>query len=83
MDLEGIIQSEIRQKKTNMVWFHLYVESWRNKLIEEEIRHITRSRGWERKNWREVVKRHKFPVIRQLRAKIVMYNMMTVVNGAV
>lgn len=27
MDLEGIIITEIRQRETNMVWYHLYVES--------------------------------------------------------
>ena len=27
MDLEGIMRNEIRQRKTTMVWFHLYVES--------------------------------------------------------
>ena len=27
MDLEGIMVSEISQRKTNTVWYHLYVES--------------------------------------------------------
>ena len=27
MDPEGIVLSEIRQRKTNATWFHLYVES--------------------------------------------------------
>ena len=27
MDLEGIMLSEISQRKTNTVWYHLYVES--------------------------------------------------------
>lgn len=27
MELEGIISSEIRQKRTNSVWFLLYIES--------------------------------------------------------
>ena len=27
MDLEGIVLSEISQRKTNTVWYHLYVES--------------------------------------------------------
>ena len=27
MDLEDIMLSEIRQKKTNTVWYHLHVES--------------------------------------------------------
>ena len=34
MDLEGIMLSEISQKKTNTVWHHLYVESKKyNKLV--------------------------------------------------
>ena len=31
MDLEGIMLSEITQRKTNTVWSHLYVESEKNK----------------------------------------------------
>ena len=27
MDLEGIMLSEVTQRKTNTVWYHLYVES--------------------------------------------------------
>ena len=27
MDLVGIMLSEISQRKTNIVWYHLYVES--------------------------------------------------------
>ena len=34
MDLEGIMLSEISQKKTNTVWHHLYAESKKyNKLV--------------------------------------------------
>ena len=34
MDLEGIVLSEISQRKTNTVWYHLYVESKKyNKLV--------------------------------------------------
>lgn len=29
MDLEGIMLSEVRQTKTNIIWFHLYVKSKR------------------------------------------------------
>ena len=32
MDIEGIMLSEISQKKTNAVWSHLYVESKQNKI---------------------------------------------------
>ena len=34
MDLEGLMLSEISQRKTNTVWYHLYVESKKyNKLV--------------------------------------------------
>ena len=34
MDSEGIILSEINKRKTNSVWYHLYVESKKyNKLV--------------------------------------------------
>ena len=34
MDMEGIMLSEISQRKTNTVWYHLYVESKKyNKLV--------------------------------------------------
>ena len=29
-DLENIIQSEVSQTKTNVIWYHLYVESKKN-----------------------------------------------------
>ena len=32
MDLEIIILSEVRQRKTNIIWYHLYVES--KKMIQ-------------------------------------------------
>ena len=35
MDLEITILSEVSQRKTNIIWYHLYVESkiWYNELI--------------------------------------------------
>ena len=37
MDLEIITLSEVNQKKTNTIWYHLYVESkiWHSELIYE------------------------------------------------
>lgn len=35
MDLEGIILSEIRKKKTHTIWFHFYVESKQNKTNKQ------------------------------------------------
>ena len=40
MDLEGIMLSEISQRKTNSVWYHLYVESKKERkkeLIDTEV----------------------------------------------
>ena len=34
MDLKIIILSEVRQRKWNIVWFHLYVESLKNDTNE-------------------------------------------------
>jgi len=48
MDLEGIMLSEISQRRTNTIWSHLYVKSKTAKLIETESgMMITRGRGWE------------------------------------
>ena len=33
MDLENIMLSEISQRKTNTIWFHLYVESKKTKQM--------------------------------------------------
>ena len=30
MDLEIVILSELSQTKTNIVWYYLYAESWKN-----------------------------------------------------
>ena len=34
MDLEIIVLSEVRQRKTNIIWYHLYVESKENESNE-------------------------------------------------
>ena len=36
MEFEGITLSEISQRKTNTVWYYLYVESKRNKQTKNE-----------------------------------------------
>ena len=38
MDLEIIILSEVRKKKTNTIWYHLYVES---KIQQNELAYET------------------------------------------
>ena len=35
MDLEIIILSEVRQRKTNIIWYHLYVESKKKNDADE------------------------------------------------
>ena len=53
MDLEGIILSEIRQRKTVTVWYHLYVESKKyNKLVnikkqKQTHRHKEQTSGYQ------------------------------------
>ena len=43
MDLEGIMLSEISQRKTHTIWFHLYVESKKyNKLVNKTKKKQTR-----------------------------------------
>ena len=34
MDLEIIILNKVSQRKTNIVWYHLYVESKKNRTNE-------------------------------------------------
>ena len=34
MDIDIIILSEISQRKTNIIWYHLYVESKKNSTTE-------------------------------------------------
>ena len=50
--LEGILLSEIRQRKTNTVWFHLYVESKqtnKNRVVDIETEGMaTRREGVKR-----------------------------------
>ena len=53
MDLEGIMLSEISQRKTNSVWYHLYVESKKynelvnitNRLTDTESKQVVTSGG--------------------------------------
>ena len=45
MDLEGIMLSEISQRKTNTAKYPLYLKQKQNKLIEAEKRKVV-ARGW-------------------------------------
>ena len=52
--LRGIIPSEINPRKTNTVWFHIYVESkkqsnWTNmKKQQQSYRYREQTDGWQR-----------------------------------
>ena len=48
--------SEISQRKTNTVWFHLYVECKKVEIIKTETRlSVARGKGWEK--WGDMDKR--------------------------
>ena len=74
VDLEGVMLSEISQRKTNTIWFHLNVESKiQNKQTRQKQTHRYRERtdGHQTgENWRRWVKKvkglkmYKLPVIK-------------------
>ena len=37
MDLEGIMLSEISQRKINIIWYHLYMETKKYKKEEADV----------------------------------------------
>ena len=46
VDPEGTVLTEVRQRKTNTIWFHLYVES-KNKIITDSQKQRPKGgRGW-------------------------------------
>ena len=54
---------DIRQRKTNTVWSHIYVESKKDELIQAESR-IVVARAGGGGNGEMLVKGYKLPVIR-------------------
>ena len=50
MDLEVIIQSKVTQRKTNIMWYHLYVESKKKKKMIQMNLFINRNRLTAHKN---------------------------------
>ena len=54
MDLEGIMLSEISQRKTNTEWYHLHAQSRKTKLIETETRMMV-TKDWEVREKGEIV----------------------------
>ena len=51
MDLEIIIISEISQRKTNIKWYHLYVESKKNDTNELIYKVVADSQTWKAHLW--------------------------------
>ena len=56
MDIKGIMLSEISQRKTNTIWFHIHAESKKNKMNREQTKQnqthrkklmIRGQEGWE------------------------------------
>ena len=68
MGLEGIMRSEISQTKKHKYFYDLiYMWSVKKKIIEKEVRlMVTKGTGWGMGNWRKVVKRYEFPVIKEI-----------------
>ena len=69
MDLEGLMQCEVIQRKTHDVRSHLYVEV-KNSIEEQNINIknrwvVSRDRVWAREpKWVKGVKRYKSPALR-------------------
>ena len=57
MDLEGIMLNEISQRKTNIIRFHLYVESKRSEQQKKQkliYRYLEQIDDCQRGGWRDV-----------------------------
>ena len=65
VDLEGIMLNEISQRKTNIVWSHLYVECKNTKKLRQNVESIlvvARGGGWA--EWVKGIQRYqKTPLI--------------------
>ena len=62
MDLEGILLSEITQRKTN-TGYQLYLGSNKAKLLETEMRMVI-IRAWGRGKWEMLIQEYTLPVRR-------------------
>ena len=86
MDLEIIILSEVSQRKTNIIWYHLYVESkirhkwtylWnRNRLTDIENRLVVAKGelGGGGMDWEFGISRSKLLYIGWINNKVLLYN---------
>ena len=85
MDLEIITLSEVSQRKTNTIWYHLYVESeiwhkWtylrnRNRFTDTENRLVVaKGRGRGGMNWEFGISRCKLLCIEWMNNKVLLYS---------
>ena len=68
IDLEGIMVSEMSQKKKNTLWYHIYMESEKAKFMEKESRMVAREMeeiNW-RNNWNFALSVRQISVIKQI-----------------
>ena len=79
IQLQIIILSEVSQKETNTIWYHLCVEckiwhKW-NRLTDIETRHVVaKGRGRERKDWEFGFGRCKLLRLEWMKNKVLMYS---------
>ena len=74
--------TEISQRNTNSILSYFYVNLKKIKLIEPESRLVV-ARGKGMGEMGDVVKEYKFPVIRWVRIRDVMYSIVNVVNNTI
>ena len=86
MQLEIIILSEVKQKKTNTIWYHLYVESkiwhkwtylWnRNRIRDIENRlEVAKGKGGRRGlDWESGIRRCKLVYVEWINNKVLLYS---------
>ena len=91
MDLEGIMLSEISQRKKDkycMIITYTWNLNKQKKTQKQTHRKTDQTCGYQRRgvgkgNWRKVVKRYKLPLVKQISTSDVTRNMMTIANTAV
>ena len=85
MDLEGIMLSEIRQRKTNMIsLWNQKKQRTKAKLRDTENRvEMGSGRGWEENKVREGGEKHKLPIVKPVTHEAVIHSMLTTVNNTI
>jgi len=74
--------SKISQRKTNTICSHLHVESKKAEPKEIENRMVV-VRGWGLGKWKMLVKEYKFPAVRRISSRDLIYNMVTIIYNTV